>query len=356
MPRGRRALSIRKTAPCQGPATPRRRPSSRRGCTPKSSAAWPRRPALLHSINEAGVLVTVSDAWLAKLGYRREEALGRPSVDFLTPESRARAIRDVLPAFFQTGVCESVQYQMVKKDGGVIDVLMSAVLADDPLGGGRISLAVVTDITALLNTKRLLVESEAQYRSLVEDQTDLVSLAAPDGRLRFVNHAYAAFYGRRPEEMVGKSLFDFVPCEDHPTVADHLRQVCEARQGLESKNEVMMANGERRWFAWTNRALIDADGRVSGIHSVGHDIQMHVDAERAVQKSEARYRFLAENSSDMILLVGPDGKRLTPPRPAENCWVTTPKRRSPCGSRTPSIPTTRPACCPCWRPAPATPC
>ena len=267
-------------------------------------------PALLHSINEAGVLVSVSDAWLAKLGYRREEALGRPSVDFLTPESRERAIRDVLPAFFKTGVCESVQYQMVKKDGGVIDVLMSAVLADDPLGGGRISLAVVTDITALLDTKRLLVESEAQYRSLVEDQTDLVSLASPDGQLRFVNHAYAAFYGRRPEEMIGRSLFDFVPCEDHPAVVDHLRQVCEARHGLESKNEVMMANGERRWFAWTNRALIDAEGRVTGIHSVGHDIQMHVDAEREVQKSEARYRFLAENSSDMILLVGPDGKRL----------------------------------------------
>ena len=48
-------------------------------------------PAMLHSIDEAGFLVSVSDAWLAKLGYSRDEVLGRRSSDFLTPESRERA-------------------------------------------------------------------------------------------------------------------------------------------------------------------------------------------------------------------------------------------------------------------------
>ena len=118
-------------------------------------------PAMLHSINAAGLLVSVSDAWLEKLGYSREEVIGRPSADFLTAESRARAITEVLPEFFRVGRCENIHYQMVKKCGGVIDVLVSAVLADDPGGKGRVSLAVITDITALLETKRLLHESDA---------------------------------------------------------------------------------------------------------------------------------------------------------------------------------------------------
>ena len=67
-------------------------------------------PAMLHSIDENGRLISVSDAWLAKLGYAREEVIGRPSADFLTAESRQRAVKEVLPEFFRTGRCENVHY------------------------------------------------------------------------------------------------------------------------------------------------------------------------------------------------------------------------------------------------------
>ena len=265
---------------------------------------------MLHSINEAGRLISVSDAWLAKLGYRREEVLGRPSADFLTPESRERAIKQIMPEFFRAGRCENVHYQMVKKCGGVIDVLLSAVLADNPIGQGRVSLAVVTDITALLEAKRLMRESEARYRSLVEGQSELVSLATPDGVLSYVNDAYASFYGRQPEEMIGHNLFEFVPEDERAALAEHFRRVCATRESIEDENQVILPSGEKRWFAWTNRALTDGEGRITAIHSVGRDIQQRVVAERRLQASEARYRFLAENSTDMILLADPDGKRL----------------------------------------------
>src|SRR5258708_493610 len=93
-------------------------------------------PAMFHSIDEKGRLISVSDVWLAKLGYTRDEVLGRPSSDFLTAESREHAIREVLPEFFRLGRCENVQYQMVRKDGGLLDVLLSAGLGHDPVGPG----------------------------------------------------------------------------------------------------------------------------------------------------------------------------------------------------------------------------
>ena len=171
-------------------------------------------PALLHSINESGLIVSVSDAWLAKLGYRREEVLGRHYVEFLTPDSRALAIDEVLPRFLREGRIDDVPYRVLKKGGGVIEALISGVFTDDPGGHGRVSLSVVSDISALVETRRNLLASEARYRGLVEDQSDLVSLAAPDGELRYVNEAYATHYGRRPHEMVGKNLLDFVPDEE----------------------------------------------------------------------------------------------------------------------------------------------
>jgi diguanylate cyclase (GGDEF)-like protein/PAS domain S-box-containing protein len=266
-------------------------------------------PAMLHSIDEKGRLISVSDAWLAKLGYTRDEVIGRPSSEFLTPESRQYAINEVLPEFFRTGRCENVQYQMVCKDGRIIDVLLSAVLETDLPGKDRVSLAVMTDVTALKQTKRQLAESEAKYRSLVEGQSELVSLASPAGELCYVNHAYAALFGMQPDEMLGRNLFDFVPVEAHAALADHFREVCGVDHSVSSENQIILPNGKRRWIGWTNRALRDSDGQGTTIHSVGRDVEARIIAEQRVQESEARYRFLAEHSADLILLTGQDGKR-----------------------------------------------
>ena len=267
-------------------------------------------PAMLQSIDESGRLVSVSDAWLAKFGYERDEVLGRPSTDFLTGASREFAIKEVLPAFFRVGRCDNVQYRMVKKNGEEIDVLMSGVVSDDPCGGGRVSLAVVTDISALVETKRRLAESEARYRRIVEDQSELVSLSTPAGVLLFVNEAYASQNGWRPEQVVGKNLLDLVPEAGRAEVAAHLGRVCAAREKLESENQLVLPDGSSRWFAWTNRALTDPASGTMVIHSVGRDIQQRIDAERSLQVSEARYRFLADHLADMILLTDRCGARI----------------------------------------------
>lgn len=257
-------------------------------------------PTMFHSIDRDGRLLAVSDAWLAKLGYAREEVLGRRSSDFLTPESREFAVARVLPEFFRRGRCDNVPYQMVCKDGRIIDVLLSGVMDTDPASDNPISLAVITDVTALQQTTRRLAASEERYRKLVEDQTELVSLARADGELLFVNRAYASFYRRNPDEMIGRNLFDFIPAEQHAAVAKHLQTLCECGDSVEGQNQVILPDGKKRWVGWTNQAFTDDDGRFT-ILSVGRDIEERVVAEQRLQDSEARYRLLAENSTDMVI-------------------------------------------------------
>lgn len=267
-------------------------------------------PAMLHAFDEAGVLVCVSDPWLVEMGYERTEVLGRPFADFLTPESRQNAIEKILPDIFSAGRCKNVRLQMMRKSGAVMEALMSAVGAQDLSDGGQVSLAVITDVSALVQTKRLLRESEARYRSLVEDQSDLVFLATSEGVILYVNSACVSFFRRSAEDLIGMNLLDFVPERHRAGTLAHLRRVCATREKVEIANQIVTPDGGRRWFAWTNRALFNSDGGISAIHSVGRDIQTYIDSERRLQESEARYRFLAENSTDMILLVGQDGKRL----------------------------------------------
>lgn len=258
-------------------------------------------PAMLYSIDTQGRVISVSDAWLAKFGYTRAEVIGRPSSDFLTPESRAYAIKEVLPAFFQTGRIDDAEYQMICKDGRIIDILLSAVLDDSAPDIGSVSLAVITDVTALKTAERLLSVSEARYRGLVEDQSELISLSSPEGVLHFVNHAYARYYGLPPEDVIGKSLFDFIPKDGQAAVAAHLKHVCSVNHSVEDENQVTLPDGRRRWMAWRNRALTDADGQVIAIHSVARDIDERVAAERRLKESEARYRLLADHGTDMVV-------------------------------------------------------
>lgn len=102
---------------------------------------------MLHSIDGEGRLLEVSEAWLAALGYRREEVIGRPLSSFLQEDSRRRAERDVLPRFFTEGAVQDEPYRMRCKDGAELEVLVTAVPERDAAGRFVRSLAAVLDVT-----------------------------------------------------------------------------------------------------------------------------------------------------------------------------------------------------------------
>ncbi|MEO1131465.1 MAG: PAS domain S-box protein, partial [Cyanobacteria bacterium J06639_1] len=110
-------------------------------------ALYNRTPIMLHSIDSEGRLIEVSDYWLDKLGYERQEVLGKKSTDFLTEASRHYAKTEVLPEYLKRGWCRDVPYQFVTKSGDTIDVLLSATSERDEAGHFVRSLAAIVDVT-----------------------------------------------------------------------------------------------------------------------------------------------------------------------------------------------------------------
>ena len=106
-------------------------------------------PVIMHSTDPDGRIISVSNYWIEAMGYDRHEVIGRNAIDFLTPESRRLAREQVLPEFLRTGSCTNIPFQMVKKNGDVIDVLLSAVAERDVAGQTIRSLAVMIDVTEL---------------------------------------------------------------------------------------------------------------------------------------------------------------------------------------------------------------
>ncbi|MCW6508513.1 PAS domain S-box protein [Lichenifustis flavocetrariae] len=163
-------------------------------------------PAMMHSIDAEGRLLMVSDAWLAKLGHARDEVIGRLSTDFLTEASRDYARAVVLPAFFKTGQCERIEYQMVGRDGALFDVLVSAIAERDGAGQTLRSLAVIEDVTARRRAERDLRASEARYRMLADSTNDVITQLDLKLDRRYVSPACRGMLGYEPDEMLRITL------------------------------------------------------------------------------------------------------------------------------------------------------
>ena len=103
-------------------------------------------PIMLHSIDRDTRLVRVNNYWLETLGYEWDEVIGHKVAGFLTEASRHYAEEVTIPYLFKTGAIRDVEYQMVKKNGEVLDVLLSAVAEVDEAGEID-SLAFIVDIT-----------------------------------------------------------------------------------------------------------------------------------------------------------------------------------------------------------------
>ncbi len=104
-------------------------------------------PAICHSIDRNGRIIAVSNEWLEKFGYQRSEVIGRTFVEFLTPKSRTAAETLALPAFWSTGSARDVSYQIVKKNGEIVDVLLSAIAERNAEGDFKRSLAILRDVS-----------------------------------------------------------------------------------------------------------------------------------------------------------------------------------------------------------------
>ena len=83
-------------------------------------------PVPIHVVDADFKITRVNRRWLDKLGYERSEVYGRSPTDFMSSESRERAVRQVLPLFWKVGADRSVGVSFETKVGRVVPVLMDA--------------------------------------------------------------------------------------------------------------------------------------------------------------------------------------------------------------------------------------
>lgn len=189
----------------------------------------------------------------------------------------------------QTEESSSFQSFYRKKEGRVFPVEVNLIRLQ--CGNRQESCAFIRDISDRTAAEQTIRESEAKFRSMVENANDIIYLLTPEGLFSYVTPNCAQIWGYHPSELQGTSYTKFVHPEDLPAYQEALAQPIESGQqqaGIEYR--IRHKDSSWRWHASNLSAVHNSRGRVLSVIGIAHDITARVLAEAARQKSEAQLR------------------------------------------------------------------
>jgi two-component system CheB/CheR fusion protein len=265
--------------------------------------------ALALSRIEDGTFLEVNDRFLEMTGYSREEVIGKkPPVAWKNPEDRAAMIREVQ----ERGAITGREYRILRKSGEEFIALFFAQSIN--LRGQELMISSAVDITARkkamedavaarrqaeeanielrqeiaerMKAEEALRRSEEQYRNLIETASEGIWIGDFEGRTTFVNESVTTMIGYRPEELIGKTAYDFMDEEARAIARFNLEQ---RRQGHKNSYEIkfIRKDGSPLWVIVGAAPLRDKNGNAIASMAMLTDITARKLAEEKSRHQQA---------------------------------------------------------------------
>ncbi|NWJ48382.1 MAG: PAS domain S-box protein [Chloroflexi bacterium] len=240
-----------------------------------------------------GRILEVNDYALKLFGYTKEEAIGRTS--FELDSLNASDIRKQWQALVRKeGYLHGVEMSLKRRDGDVLHLLGYFELIE--LNGENFVLSQLQDITEL----RKATTAQAQLAAIVEYSEDAIISKTLEGIIQTWNVGATKMYGYTAEEMIGCSI-NLLELPGHHAEMSSLVEALRRGERVSSYETVCLRkDGTEIDVSLTLSPVKDIYGNIIGTSVISHDITARKQAEIALQKSEERFRLVAENSSDVI--------------------------------------------------------
>jgi PAS domain S-box-containing protein len=233
------------------------------------------------------------------VGYTQEEVIGETIQELLPSE----IVEELVEAHARRRRGESVppQYEitLTRKDQTTCSVEFGARLIE--YRGKPATSVVIRDITERKRMEQALRESEEHYSALVGNLTDAV-FQFKEGVIAWCNDRVEEIYGYSKDELLGKSASFFYPSDISPS--EFTRRVAAAIKERGFFRSISK-------FQRTDGNLVDIEYSLSQIPgkdpieiiAVARDVTERRRMEEALRESEAHYRLLADNATDVIWTV-----------------------------------------------------
>ncbi len=116
-----------------------------------------------------------------------------------------------------------------------------------------------------------LAERESTYRSIVENNSDLLCSFLPEGEIRFVNNSYADFVGKSKNECIGNNFHSFIPDAERKNIVGQLHNLIPSNPGIIIEHALHKSDGTSPIIQWNYRALFNQGGEVIEYQTAGRE-------------------------------------------------------------------------------------
>ena len=227
-------------------------------------------------------------------GLSPQEALRQPLEENLTPDSLQKVATVFMDALEKEARGEKisgpviVEVESYRRDGSTVWLENSVSAIRDENGRLTGLLGIGRDLTERKKVEARLRESEAKYRLLVENTRDVIYTLDRRGLITFISPSVILLTGYRPDEVLGRSLSDFILPDDQQLLAGCLAQAGDEQDGS-ADLRIIKKDGGICWVYAATAPIVE-EGKVAGLQGTLTDISERKRTEAETRRLEEQLR------------------------------------------------------------------
>jgi PAS domain S-box-containing protein/putative nucleotidyltransferase with HDIG domain len=247
-------------------------------------------------VDDSFRLSYVNDELCRIFGYPKEEIIGEDFRKFLGKESKKLIVDRYLQRQSGEKVPRHYEAKIVRKDGCVRQVEIISAPIKGTKGNTEI-VAQISDNTERKQTEEVLRENEKCFKELWENAPVGYHTLDTNGIITNVNQTEARMLGYSVEEMVGRSIFDFILPEQRAEARRRFKRKAAGKHVARAADRIYIKkDGSKLYVVIDDVFEKDNKGRIIGIRTTMVDITERKQMEEALQDSRERYKSLFDRS------------------------------------------------------------
>lgn len=239
---------------------------------------------MVFELNIEGFFIYVNPALVRESGFSEEELLGMHFSQLVDPSDAERVSAYYIHVLKNKIKSSYLEFKMKGPDGPIW--VGQTVEVDFQGDMGVRTFGVARNIQELVETREQLLDREEMYRLLSEHSKDMICLHEPNGDYTFLSSSVKEMLGYEPEELIGKSPYDFI----HPDLIEKVKAevheaalLGESHAGIESR--LRKKDGSYLWVEFYSKPIMNEQNEIVSIQSSTRDITKRRKYDEAIQQA-----------------------------------------------------------------------
>ena len=256
-------------------------------------------PQTVYELDLKGNFKYMNQTGMQKFGVTRSY-VGESAFNLIAPEDHERMLANMKKSLSDGAQTRGNEYTAITADGKKFPVMIfaSALMENGKVSGTR---GIVLDMTEHRDMENALLKSEKKYRELADLLPQTVYEHDLEGKITYLNKA-----GRKAFEIdnpdAGVSAFSLVVPEDLERMKENMRNNFASRSWTKGNNYTAVKASGEKFPVMIFAAPTFSDGKITGTRGIVVDVTEQVEMEKALKRSEEKYRTLIEKAVDGIII------------------------------------------------------